>query len=204
MNNNNLIEKRVRFEDDDEEKSRTNNLKKFYLDKEQSMRYYKGEIDLKRLRHGMIQEPEKQLCLDLSDSHIAIAKPIVAYAVDLSNSSWLRDVSALGNITKLSLRNCYNVKDVSQLGNVYDIDLSFTGVVNISKLKAKRINLEGTRVRDVSSIFNNGFKWLNVKRCKYIKDTSQIEKTKNCPPVYIFTGVFTSKKVPRQRIVLCD
>jgi len=52
--------------------------------------------------------------------------------VDLYNSDII-DVSMLGNVKKLNLSNCYNIKDISNLGNCENIN-DFSMLGNVKKL----------------------------------------------------------------------
>lgn len=127
-------------------------LKKFRLNRKESIDYYNGNLDiLKKMKN-----PKKQLYLNLSESNIVVAHNIIAHSVNFSYSKNLKDVSALGNIHTLILEGCENVTDVSSLGNVHELNLKHTIITDVSALRnVHTLNLsECTFIEDFSVLRN--------------------------------------------------
>uniref|UniRef100_A0A6C0AD76 Uncharacterized protein n=1 Tax=viral metagenome TaxID=1070528 RepID=A0A6C0AD76_9ZZZZ len=104
------------------------------LNRELSLKYY-NDKNFKNKIHTLIENPLKNLALDLS------------YRL-------IYDVSILGNVHTLNLK-CTQVRDVSMLGNVYNLNLSGTPVKNVSSLsKVHSLDLSITYLEDVSMLGN--------------------------------------------------
>jgi len=84
----------------------TNKIKFLTLNKKYSLKFYEDEEFRKRV-HSSIDDPSKQLSLNLSDC--------------LN----VKDVSVLGGVHTLNLKGCLNVSDVSVLSGVHTLNLSW-------------------------------------------------------------------------------
>jgi hypothetical protein len=86
------------------------------LNKTYSRKYYDDE-HFQTLVHSRLENPTKQLSLDLSG------------CIEVT------DVTALGGIHSLNLSYCYNITDVSALGGVHTLDLRGCGkITDVSAL----------------------------------------------------------------------
>ena len=107
---------------------------------------------------GNPQQQQQQLpiSLDLSASNTRDVSALGSvHTLDLRNCRGITDVSALGSVHTLDIRGCTGITDVSALGNVHTLDLSYCdGITDVSALGCVHtLNLRGcTGITDVSAL----------------------------------------------------
>ena len=96
------------------------------LNKTYSRKYYDDE-HFQTLVHSRLENPTKQLSLDLSGC-IEVTDVTAlggVHTLNLSRCRNISDVSALGGVHTLTLSYCDNITDVSALGGVHTLDLRY-------------------------------------------------------------------------------
>ena len=87
------------------------------LNKNYSLKYYNNE-EFRNIIHNSVEKSNKQISLDLS------------------NSTNITDISALGKVHTLFLHGCENITDVSALGKVHTLHLyNCDQITDVSSLR---------------------------------------------------------------------
>jgi hypothetical protein len=112
--------------------------------------------------------------------------------LNLSGCYGITDVSALGRVYKLTLLSCENVKNVSALRNVPVLDISLTGVVDVSALKNVLSFKSSQYVTEISGLENVeelvlsfSLKVKSLPVCQSLK----VLAIQGCPSFTNFTGL---------------
>lgn len=98
------------------------------------------------------------------------------HTLDLSYSSYVKDVTYLGHLDTLNLNCCQNIIDVSPLSKVRKLSLRFTNVENVDSLgNVFWLNLSNSpKIKNISKLNNNDT--LILSYCINIEDVNGLEK----------------------------
>ena len=159
----------------------------YKLNRDYSLMYYNDILFRQRVLNKIFN-PYKQLHLDLSDCNITDVSGLGnVHTLNLRNCSNIIDVSSLGNVHTLDLFRCYKITDVSALGNVYDLNLTYCcDITDVSALgNVHRLDLSYCdNIVDVSALGN--VHKLYLEDCNLITDVSSL---RNLHTLYISSSL---------------
>jgi hypothetical protein len=139
--------------------------------------YYYDDEDFRTLVHSRVENPSKQLSLNLRKcSDITDVSALGGvHTLDLSDCRNIYDVSALWGVHTLNLHGCRNITDVSALGGVRDLNLcACWEITDVSALGGVHtLDLSYCPdITDVSAL--GGVHTLNLSYCTDITDVSAL------------------------------